>query len=55
MKPVFNLKTYAYVGRSFVLASGVLWNDLLQSIKKSQSVETFKQKLKRHAFIFTGL
>ena len=36
-KPVFNLKSY--VGRSFVLASAVLWNDLPQSIKDSQSVE----------------
>ena len=43
MKPVFNLK--AYGGRSFVLASAVLWNDLPRSIKDSQSVETFKQKL----------
>ena len=51
MKPVFNLKTYAYVGRSFVLASGVLWNDLPQSIKDSQAVETFRRKLKRHLFL----
>ena len=49
MKPVFNLK--AYGGRSFVLASAVLWNDLPQSIKDSQSVETFKQKLKTHLFL----
>ena len=49
MKPVFNLK--AYGGWSFVLASAVLWNDLPQSIKDSQSVETFKQKLKRHLFL----
>ena len=46
---VFNLK--AYGGRSFVLASAVLWNDLPQSIKDSQSVETFKQKLKTHLFL----
>ena len=45
----FNLK--AYGGRSFVLASAVLWNDLPQSIKDSQSVETFKQKLKTHLFL----
>ena len=31
-----------------VLASAVLWNNLPQSIKDSQSVETSKQKLKRH-------
>ena len=49
MKPVFNLK--AYGGRSFVLASAVLWNDLPQSIKDLQSVETFKQKLKRQLFL----
>ena len=49
MKPVFNLKSYG--GRSFALASAVLWNDLPQSIKDSQSVETFKQKLKRHLFL----
>ena len=49
MKPVFNLK--AYGGRCFVLASAVLWNDLPQSIKDSQSVETFKQKLKTHLFL----
>ena len=49
MKLVFNLK--AYGGRSFGLASAVLWNDLPQSIKDSQSVETFKQKLKTHLFL----
>ena len=37
MKPVFNLKSYG--GWSFVLVSAVLWNDLPQSIKDSQSVE----------------
>ena len=47
-KPVFNLKSNS--GRSFVLAAAVLWNDLPQSIKDSQSVETFKQKLKSHLF-----
>ena len=52
IKPVFELKSYG--GRSFVLISAVLWYDLPQSIKDSQSVETFKQKLKRHLF-FTGL
>ena len=49
MKLVFNLK--AYGGRSFGLASAVLWNDLPQAIKDSQSVETFKQKLKTHLFL----
>ena len=49
MKPVFNLKSYG--GRSFVLASAVLWNDLPQSTKDSQLVETFKQKLTRHLFL----
>ena len=39
------------VGLSFVLASAVLWNDLPQAIKDSQSVETFKQKLKTHLFL----
>ena len=48
-KPVFNLKSYG--GRSFALASTVLWNDLPQSITDSQSVENFKQKLKRHLFL----
>ena len=33
------------------LASAVLWNDLPQSIRDSQSVETFKQKLKTHLFL----
>ena len=31
-----------------VLASAVFWNNLPQSIKDSQSVETSKQKRKRH-------
>ncbi|XP_068723844.1 uncharacterized protein [Montipora capricornis] len=48
-KLVFNLKSCG--GRSFVLAAAVLWNDLPQSIKDSQSAETFKQKLKRHLFL----
>ena len=52
MKPVFNRKSYG--GQSFVLASAVLGNDLPQSIKDSQLVETFKQKLKRH-LLNTGL
>ena len=42
---VFNLKSYGVRDRSFVLASAVLWNDFPQSMKDSQSVETFKQKL----------
>ena len=36
MKPVFNLKSYG--GRSFVLASAVLWNDLPQSITDSRTM-----------------
>ena len=54
MKPLlseFNLKSYG--GWSFVLALAVLWNDLPQPIKDSQSVETFKQKVKRHLFLQT--
>ena len=40
MKLVFNLKSYGGRDRSFVLASAVLWNDLPQSLKDSQSAET---------------
>ena len=47
--PGYNLKSYG--GRSFVLASAVLWNSLPQSLRDLQSVETFKRKLKKHLFL----
>ena len=50
--PMYNLKSYG--GRSFSLASAVLWNSLPRSLRDLQSVETFKLKLKKHLF-FTGL
>ena len=45
---MYNLKSYG--GRSFALASAVLWNSLPQSLRNLQSVETFKLKLKKHLF-----
>ena len=47
--PMYNLKSYG--GRSFALASAVLWNSLPQSLRDLQSVETFKRKLKKHLFL----
>ena len=47
--PMYNLKSYG--GRSFALASAVLWNSLPQSLRYFQSVETFKLKLKKHLFL----
>ena len=47
--PMYNLKSYG--GRSFALASAVLWNSLPQSLRDLQSVETFKLKLKKHLFL----
>ena len=38
-------------GRSFALASEVLWNSLPQSLRELQSVETFKRKLKERLFL----
>ena len=47
--PMHNLKSYG--GRSFALASAVLWNSLPQSLRDLQSVETFKLKVKEHLFL----
>ena len=54
-KAMFNIK--AYGGRSFVLTSAVFWKDLPESTNVLQSVETYKQKLKRHLFFqaYSGL
>ena len=54
-KAVFNIK--AYGGRSFVLTSAVFWKDLPESTNVLQSVETYKQKLKRHLVLqaYSGL
>ena len=46
---MYNLKSYG--GRSFALASAVLWNSLPQSLRDLQSVETFKLKLNKHLFL----
>ena len=47
--PMYSLKSYG--GRSFALASAVLWNSLPQSLRNVKSVETFKRKLKEHLFL----
>ena len=46
---MYNVKSYG--GRSFALASAVLWNSLPQSLRDLQSVETFKLKLNKHLFL----
>ena len=47
---LMNLKSYG--GRSFALASAMLWNSLPQSLRNLKSAETFKRKLKEHLFFW---
>ena len=48
LEPRFNLKTYS--SRAFPVCAPRLWNSLPLEIRKCDSIDTFKSKLKTHLF-----
>jgi hypothetical protein len=50
IKPPSDARTRTYSDRQFDTAAATLWNNLPNSLRNIQSVDSFKKDLKKHLF-----